>query len=102
MNNQRATGMASSAAAGDAVSVPQVVASYAAYVRTRAQAEPDTSVSGDRAQVSVTRNGRTLVLAFGRRKREWILDSAEVRRGEHAAKFGRHELAKAMAALLSM
>jgi len=88
--------------ADGAVPVPQVVASYAAYLRTRTQAEPEVSVAASHAaQVSVGRMGTTLTLTFGCRKGEWSLDSAEVRRSEQTSTFKRRELAKAVAALLA-
>jgi hypothetical protein len=84
-----------------AVPVPQVVASYAAYLHASAHAEPQVTVTGGRAEVSVTARGSTLVLAFGVRQRAWALDAAELRCGEQARRFGRRELARAVAALLS-
>ncbi len=86
---------------GSVVPVPQVVASYAAYLRTRTRAEPQVSVAGDRAQVGVSVRGKTLVLAFQVRRREWSLDGAELRCGEQVAAFGRHELTRAVTALLA-
>jgi anti-sigma regulatory factor (Ser/Thr protein kinase) len=50
--------------------VPQV-ASYAGYLRACTHAAPKVSVTGGRAQVSVSRSGRTLVLAFQVRTRRW-------------------------------
>ena len=86
----------------EAVPVPQVVASYAAYLRTRTQTEPEVSVVGSRAaQVSVGSKDKTLTLTFGRRSREWSLDGADVRHGEQLTRFNRRELARAVAALLA-
>lgn len=87
--------------ASDGNAVPQVVTTYAGYLRASTHAEPEVSVTGGRAQVSVSRSGRTLVLAFLLRRQEWALDSAELRCGEQARTFGRRELARAVAALLA-
>jgi len=81
--------------------VPQVVISYAGYLRASTHAEPEVSVTGDRAKVSVAVRGKTLALAFQLRRREWALDSAELRCGEQARTFGRRELTRAVAALLA-
>ena len=85
---------------GCAAVVPQVVASYAGYLHARTGADPQVSVTGFRAEVSAAVRARTLVLAFGCRGGGWSLDSAEIRDGETTTAFGRHELARAVAALL--
>src|SRR6266566_3084208 len=80
--------------AGDGVPVPQVVASYAAYLRTRTQTEPEVSVAGSRtAQVSLSSKDKTLTLTFGCHKGEWSLESAEIRRSEQTTTFKHRELA---------
>jgi hypothetical protein len=81
--------------------VPQVVASYAGYLHASTHAEPRVSVTGNRAQVSVNKRGKTLILAFQLHRREWALNSAEVRCGEQVRNFSRRELARAVAALLT-
>jgi len=86
---------------GCAAEVPQVVASYAGYLRTRTHAEPQISVTGFHAEVSAGVRDKTLVLAFGYRNGGWSLDSAEIRHGEKTTAFGRRELAGAVAALLN-
>jgi len=95
--------MTQRAESGRALAVPQVIASYATYLRTKTRAEPQISLSGSRAEISAGVRDRTLVLAFGYRKYEWSLDSAEILHDdEHAMTFGRHELTKAVAALLAI
>ncbi len=79
--------------------VPPVVASYAAYLRTRTHAEPEITVRGDDAEVSVTAGDKTLTLAF-RFTKEWALRTAALRQGRHTTRFGRGELAEAVGALL--
>lgn len=86
---------------GQVVEVPQVVASYATYLHIRTRAEAEISVNGSEAQVSASLGGKTLTLAFGCRKREWSLDRAELRCGEHATTFGRGALMEAVRALLA-
>jgi hypothetical protein len=81
--------------------VPQVVASYAGYLRTRTRAEPQISVTGFHAEVSAAVREKTLVLAFSYRSGGWSLEGAEIRHGETTTAFGRRELARAVAALLS-
>jgi hypothetical protein len=48
----------------EAVPLPQVVASYATYLHTRTLAEPEISVAGREAQVSVSSREKTLTLTF--------------------------------------
>ncbi len=84
----------------DLAPVPQVVATYATYLRARAHAAPSATVSGDQAEVSLSIGDKTLVLAFHCNHREWALRRAEVRRGEQAATFTRGELTEAVGALL--
>jgi hypothetical protein len=86
---------------GCAAGVPQVVASYAGYLRARTRAEPQISVAGFHAEVSAAVRDKTLVLAFGRRSGGWSLDSAEIRHGQKTTAFSRRDLAQAVAALLS-
>lgn len=81
-------------------SVPQVVASYATYLRTRTGASPATSVTGDHAALTLSIGDRILVLAFECQRREWSLRSAEVRNGDQATAFARGKLAGAVTALL--
>ncbi len=80
--------------------IPQVVASYAAYLRTRTGTAPEITLSGDHAEASLTIGDRTLVLALSRRSREWSLNSAVIKRAAQTAAFGRGELAAAVATLL--
>lgn len=84
----------------DLVPVPQVVATYAAYLRARTHAAPSATVSGDHAEVSLSIGDKALMLAFHCNHREWALRSAEVRRGEQVAAFTRGELTEAVDALL--
>ncbi len=84
----------------DPALVPQVVASYAAYLHTRTHLPPETTVTGNHAQLNVSVGERTLVLAFHLRSREWALRSAELRCGQKIATFTLGELAEAVAALL--
>lgn len=84
---------------GEAVPVPQVIASYVAYLRTRTRAEPDISIRGDDAEVSVSAGDQTLTLAF-RYSRDWALRSAGLRYGARTTRFSRGELAEAVDALV--
>lgn len=86
---------------GDHILVPQVVASYAAYLKKRTLAAPQATVTGEHAELSVTVGGKTLVLAFECRTREWSMHSAEIRRGELTAAYTRGQLARAVTALLA-
>jgi len=80
--------------------VPQVIASYAAYLHTRTHLAPETTVTGDHAQLNVSVGDKTLALTFHLRSREWSLRSAELRSSHEIATFTRGELAEAVAALL--
>jgi len=82
--------------------IPQVVASYAAYLRTRTHAEPEITVRSDQAEVAVTAGDKTLVLAFRQRNRGWALHNAGLRLGGHSVTFSRGQLAEAVAALLGL
>ncbi|HUY50571.1 MAG TPA: hypothetical protein VMV92_33505 [Streptosporangiaceae bacterium] len=84
----------------DPVPVPAMVRHYAAFFRTWAHATPETSVTGNRAELHLSFGSKVLVAVFGCRKKNWSLRSIEVCRGEQTANFTRGELAKAMAALL--
>jgi hypothetical protein len=44
--------------------VPQVVASYATYLRARTHTEPEATIAGDHAELAVGTGQKTLVLAF--------------------------------------
>lgn len=84
---------------GDPAPVPEVIASYAAYLRIRTRAEPQITARAASAEVSVAAGGKTLVLAF-RYSKKWALRSAGLRHGAQTVTFSRGELAEAMAALL--
>lgn len=84
----------------DDAQLPQVIASYAGYLHARTRTAPETTVAGKQAQISVTASGKTLVLAFRRRQREWSLHSTELRRGEHTTAFARGRVLDAVTALL--
>ena len=93
MNQQQAT-------PGDSVPVPQVVESYAGYLRAKAHVMPNT-VDGGQAVVNVSIGESALVLIFRcRGEQEWSLRGAEVRRGEQATAFARGDLADVVATLL--
>jgi hypothetical protein len=80
--------------------VPHVVASYAAYLNTRTRATPDTAISGDDAQLTVSIGTKILLLAFKYRHTDWYLRSTELRDGDQTTTYARGELAKAVAALM--
>jgi len=84
---------------GAPAEVPRVIASYAAYLRTRTRAEPEITVRSDQAEISVTADDKTLTLDF-RHTREWALRSAALRHGAHTTRFSRGKLAEALDALL--
>ncbi len=84
----------------DPVWTPQVIANYAAYLHTKTRTLPEMTMTGAHAEVSVSVKGKTLVLTFQHHRREWSLDSAEIRRGDRTATFTRGQLAEAVAALL--
>jgi len=86
--------------AADPDLMPQVVASYAAYLYIRTHTAPVTTVTSDRAELGLTIRDKALVLAFECRNREWSLRRAEVRHGDQSAAFTRGELAAAVTALL--
>lgn len=84
----------------DRALVPQVVASYAAYLHARTHHAPETTVTGDHAQLGLSIGDKTLVLAFHVRSREWSLHRAELRHGEHTVTFTRGHVLDAVTALL--
>jgi len=57
----------------DPALVPQVIASYGAYLHTRTHLPPETTLTGDHAQLNISIGDKTLVLAFHLRSREWSL-----------------------------
>lgn len=75
--------------AADPALVPQVVASYAAYLRAKTHATPEVTVTGDQAELTLTVGDKTLRLAFECHRREWSLRRAELHRSEQAATFTR-------------
>jgi len=80
--------------------VPQVIASYAAYLQARTRTIPQATVRGDHADLTLSIGTKALVVAFQLRQREWSLRSAELRHGERTATFTRGQLAEAVTALL--
>ena len=84
---------------GEPVPVPQVIASYAAYLRTRTHAERGITIRGDDAEVNVSAGDQTLTLAF-RYCRDWALRTGGLRHGAHTTRFSRGELAEAVDTLL--
>jgi hypothetical protein len=85
---------------GESASIPARVSHYVARLQTWVRVTPETSVTGNRAEVRLRFDGRLFVAVFGCRKKTWSLHSIEVRRGKQAATFTRSELAKAVATLL--
>jgi len=73
----------------DPALVPQVIASYAAYLHTRTHLAPETTVTGENAQLIVSVDDKTLMLALDLRSRAWSLRSAELRRDQDIATFTR-------------
>ena len=85
---------------GDPGPVPQVVGSYASYLRAKAHIQPETTVDGGQAVMNVSNGASTLTLLFRcHGERQWSLRSAEVRRGEQATAFYRGEITQAVAVL---
>ncbi len=80
--------------------VPAMVCHYAAYMRAWLQVTPETSVTGNRAELRLNFGKKMFVAVFGCRKKNWSLRHVEIRRGEQIATFTPGELAKATAALL--
>jgi hypothetical protein len=65
--------------------VPQVIASYAAYLQAKAHGAPAVTMAGDRAEIRVQVGSKSLVLALRCRRGEWALHGSELRWGEHRA-----------------
>ncbi|HUY49165.1 MAG TPA: hypothetical protein VMV92_26175 [Streptosporangiaceae bacterium] len=86
---------------GEPGPVPQVVGSYADYLRAKAHIRPETTVGGGQSVVNVSNGASTLTLLFRcHAEQQWLLRSAEVRRGGQATAFHRGEIAQAVPALL--
>lgn len=79
--------------------LPQVIASYATYLRVRTGITPSATVTDDQAELILDIDDKTLLLAFGYRRQEWSLRSAEVRNREQATTFTCGQLADAVTAL---
>jgi hypothetical protein len=77
-----------------------MVCHYAAYMRAWLHVTPQTSVTGNRAEMRLNFGEKIFVAVFGCRKKTWSLRHVEIHRGEQITTFTRGELAKAMAALL--
>lgn len=84
----------------DSSALLSIVCHYAAYLKTRANATPEISMNGNRAEVCLTLGAKTLVALFGGRKKKWSLCSIEVHRGDETDTSGCGELARAVAILL--
>ncbi|MGH3155364.1 MAG: hypothetical protein ACRDNF_02130 [Streptosporangiaceae bacterium] len=87
-------------AAAESVSVPALVSHYVARLQTWVRVTPETSLTGNRAEVRLRFGEKVLVAVFGCRKKTWSLCRVEIRCGEQVAAFTRSELAKAVATLL--
>lgn len=85
---------------GDSAPVPAMVCHYAAYMRAWLHVTPETSVTGNLAELRLNFGNKMFVAVFGCRKKTWSLRHIEIRRGERTVTFTPGELAKAMAALL--
>jgi hypothetical protein len=82
--------------------VPQVVAAYAAYLRSRTGLVPEVTVEGEDAHLTLTveATAKTFVLTFNGHKKDWLPRSAEIRQGETTIKtYTRGQFADAVAAL---
>jgi hypothetical protein len=66
-----------------------MVRHYAAYMRAWLQVTPETSVTGNRAELRLNFGKKMFVAVFGCRKGNWSLCHVEVRRGEQTATFTR-------------
>jgi hypothetical protein len=85
---------------GEPVPIPAMVRHYAAYLQTWVRVTPETSVSGNQAELRLRFGRKIFVLAFRCRKKSWSLHRIEIRHGEQTATFTRGELDKAIATLL--
>jgi hypothetical protein len=86
---------------GNSAQGPALVRNYAAYLRAKAQVTPETTVSGDRAEVRASVGDSVLVLVFRCSSQDdWSLRRAEVQRGEQTATFACGQVVQASAALL--
>ncbi len=80
--------------------LPEVIASYTAYLHARTHAQSKTTISGDHADINISIGEKTMALAFQRHGRQWSLASAELRHGGQTATFTRGRLTEAVTALL--
>ena len=85
---------------GEPVPIPAMVGHYAAYLRTWVRVTPETSVSGNQAELRLRFGRKVFVLAFCCRKKSWSLHRIEIRHRGQTATFTRDELDKAIATLL--
>jgi hypothetical protein len=85
---------------GEPVPIPAMIRHYAAYLQTWVRVTPETSVSGNQAEVRLRFGRKVFVLAFACRKKSWSLRRIEIRHGEQTATFTRGELDKAIATLV--